>query len=92
MNKKEDTLTQSQMLRTTDSADFIATQIPEICCLEKMKVFQYCNITDLPPLTGLGAVVFLAITPTRVQACHQPWQRRNHYAMYVLGAETGPQR
>lgn len=49
MNKNEDTLMQSQMLRTTDSADFIATQIPEICCLEKMRVFQYCNITDLPP-------------------------------------------
>ncbi len=45
-------------------------------------------------LTGLGAVVFLAITPTRerVHARHQPWHRRNHYAMYVLGAETGPQR
>ncbi len=48
--------------------------------------------TDLQVLTGLGAVVLLAITPTKVHTCHQPWQRRNHYSMYVLGAETGPQR
>jgi hypothetical protein len=53
MNKKEDTLTQSQMLRTTNHARFIEAQIPEIRGLEKMDVFQYKNIQDLPPRAKL---------------------------------------
>ncbi len=53
MNNKEDTLTQSQMLRSADSQDFIAAQIPEIRGLEKMQVFQYKNISELPPRAKL---------------------------------------
>jgi hypothetical protein len=48
MNNKDDTLTQSQMLRVPDSEKFIAAQIPEIRGLEKMAVFQYKGIRELP--------------------------------------------
>ncbi len=53
MNNKDDTLTQSQMLKTPDRDSFIAAQIPEIRGLEKLKVFQYHNIQDLPPKAKL---------------------------------------
>lgn len=48
LNNKDDTLTQSQMLKTTDSPDFIAAQAPEIRGLEKMNVFDYQTIETLP--------------------------------------------
>jgi hypothetical protein len=40
MNNQEDTLTQSQMLWTSDHNHFIVAPIPEIRGLEKMGVFQ----------------------------------------------------
>jgi hypothetical protein len=49
MNNKEDMLTQSQMLKTPDCDSFIVAQVPEIRGLEKLQVFQYQNIRDLPP-------------------------------------------
>jgi hypothetical protein len=52
MNNKEDTLTQSQMLKTSDHNHFIA-QIPEIRGLEKMELFQYKGIHELPPRAKL---------------------------------------
>jgi hypothetical protein len=53
MDNKEDTLTQSQMLKTTDNEAFIAAQIPEIRGLEKMNVFDYKDIQTLPPRARL---------------------------------------
>jgi hypothetical protein len=49
MDNKEDTLTQSQMLKTPDKTQFLEAQLPEIRGLEKMGVFQYQHISDLPP-------------------------------------------
>jgi hypothetical protein len=49
LNNKEDTLTQSQMLKTSDSSDFIKAQTSEIRGLEKMNVFDYKHIDTLPP-------------------------------------------
>jgi hypothetical protein len=40
MNNKEDTLTQSQMLKAPDSTAFIQAQIPELHGLEAMGVFN----------------------------------------------------
>jgi hypothetical protein len=48
MNNKEDTLTQSQMLKASDSSAFLKAQESEIRGLENMKVFQYEKISDLP--------------------------------------------
>jgi hypothetical protein len=45
---KEDTLTQSQMLRALDKDYFIKVQVPEIRGLENMKVFEYFPINQLP--------------------------------------------
>jgi hypothetical protein len=53
MDNKEDTLTQSQMLKTDDKDAFIAAQIPEIRGLEKMGVFDYKAIHNLPPRARL---------------------------------------
>ncbi len=58
MNNKEDTLTQSQMLKTPDRDSFIAAQIPEIRGLEKLQVFQYQNIRDLPPNAKLFSSIW----------------------------------
>jgi len=44
----EDTLSQSQMLKAPDRADFEKVQIPEIRGLEKLGVFQYHKIAALP--------------------------------------------
>jgi hypothetical protein len=41
------------MLCATDSNDLIAAQIPETLDLEKMQIFQYCDIKDLPPKAKL---------------------------------------
>jgi hypothetical protein len=48
LNNKEDTLTQSQMLKAPDLDKFIASQVPEIRGLEKMDVFEYKPISTLP--------------------------------------------
>ena len=53
MNNKEDTLTQSQMLKAPDSAVFVRVQASEIRGLESMKVFQYEKMSDLPPRARL---------------------------------------
>lgn len=53
MDNKEDTLTQGQMLHAADSSAFIQAQTPEIRGLEKMNVFQYCSISELPPRAKL---------------------------------------
>jgi hypothetical protein len=53
MNNQEDTLTQSQMLQTSDHNHFIAAQIPEIRVLEEMGVFQYKKLHELPPQAKL---------------------------------------
>jgi hypothetical protein len=53
VDNKEDTLTQGQMLRAHDRADFIKAQVPELRGLEKMQVFQYCSMTELPPRAKL---------------------------------------
>jgi hypothetical protein len=53
MDNKEDTLTQSQMLKTDDKGAFIAAQLPEIRGLEKMNVFEYKDIHTLPPRARL---------------------------------------
>jgi hypothetical protein len=53
LNNKEDTLTQSQMLKTTDANLFIKAQTPEIRGLEKMGVFKYSPIHTLPPRARL---------------------------------------
>jgi hypothetical protein len=53
MNNKEDTLTQSQMLKAMDNPKFIAAQLPEIRGLEKMNVFEYKPINTLPPKARL---------------------------------------
>jgi hypothetical protein len=53
LNNKEDTLTQSQMLKTPDYNDFIKSQIPEIRGLEKLNVFEYNHISTLPPTAKL---------------------------------------
>jgi transposase InsO family protein len=53
LNNKEDTLTQSQMLRTQDMEKFISSQIPEIRGLEAMGVFAYKTIETLPPRARL---------------------------------------
>ena len=44
----EDTLSQSQMLKAPDRAEFEKVQIPEIRGLEKLGVFQYHKIASLP--------------------------------------------
>lgn len=49
MNDKEDTLTHSQMLHTSDSADFIQAQLLEVCGLENMDLFTYKQMTELSP-------------------------------------------
>jgi len=48
MDNKEDTLTQSQMLKAPDSAAFIRAQTSEIRGLQDIKVFQYCPAHSLP--------------------------------------------
>lgn len=53
LDNKEDTLTQSQMLKATDSQQFITVQLPEIRVLEKMDVFKYLPIDCLPPRARL---------------------------------------
>jgi hypothetical protein len=53
MNNKDDTLTQSQMLKATDSSNFINAQVPEIRGLEKMNVFDYKSIDTLPATARL---------------------------------------
>jgi hypothetical protein len=53
MDNKDDTLTQSQMLRTTDKTSFLAAQTPEIRGLEHMDVFSYKPMSDLTPYAKL---------------------------------------
>ncbi len=53
LDNKNDTLTQSHMLKAHDSAQFIACQIPEIRGLENIKKFQYRHISELPPRARL---------------------------------------
>jgi hypothetical protein len=53
MDNKEDTLMQSQILKTPDKTQFLEAQLPEIRGLEKMGVFQYQHISDLPPTAKL---------------------------------------
>jgi hypothetical protein len=53
MNNKDDTLTQSQMLCTSDSEHFVNAQINEIRGLEKLNVFKCKPIHDLPPKAKL---------------------------------------
>jgi hypothetical protein len=48
VDTREDTLTQSQMLRALDKDDFIKVQQPEIRGLENMNVFKYLPINTLP--------------------------------------------
>jgi hypothetical protein len=52
-DNKADTLTQGQMLKTADAADFILSQCSEIAGLEKMGVFSYHHISHLPPRAKL---------------------------------------
>jgi hypothetical protein len=52
-DSKEDTLTQSQMFRAHDMSDFIKAQIPEIRGLERMDIFAYKPIHELPPKARL---------------------------------------
>jgi hypothetical protein len=47
MNNKEDTQTQSQMLKAPDAANFVQAQIPDLCGLENMGFFQYSPATTL---------------------------------------------
>lgn len=53
MQSTEDVLSQSQMLKATDRAEFEKVQIPEIRGLEKLGVFQYHNIRSLPKTAQL---------------------------------------
>jgi len=53
LNKKEDTLTQSQMFQAPDYHEFLKVQAMEICGLEAMEVFHYHPMTDLPPKARL---------------------------------------
>jgi hypothetical protein len=59
LNNKEDTLTQSQMLKASDSSDFINAQISEIRGLERMKVFDYKHIETLPPHARLLSSIWI---------------------------------
>jgi len=52
-NNKEDTLTQSQMLKASDQTEFLHAQIPEIRGLESMNVFHYVSMSQLPPRARL---------------------------------------
>jgi hypothetical protein len=52
-DNKEDTLTQSQMFKAHDAAEFIASQASEIRGLEKMGVFTHHYISSLPPRARL---------------------------------------
>ena len=47
MQSTEDVLSQSQMLKATDRADFEKVQVPEIRGLEKLGVFKYHKISSL---------------------------------------------
>lgn len=53
MQSTEDVLSQSQMLKAPDRAEFEKVQIPEIRGLEKLGVFQYHNIRSLPKTAQL---------------------------------------
>jgi hypothetical protein len=53
VDNKADTLTQSQMLKATDSADFIAAQPKEIKGLLDMGVFEILPMSSKPPLARL---------------------------------------
>jgi len=53
LNNKEVTLTQSQMLKTPDYAQFVNVQASEIRGLEKMGVLKYHPIQNLPPHSRL---------------------------------------
>lgn len=53
MNNKDDTLTQSQMLKTPDKVKFISAQMPEIKGLEDMGVFHYKAMSELPATAKL---------------------------------------
>jgi hypothetical protein len=48
-SNKEDVLTQSQMLKAADSAQFIASQQSEIDGLTKFDVMDIDHISSLPP-------------------------------------------
>jgi hypothetical protein len=48
LNNKEDTLTQSQMLKASDAASFIKAQQSKIQGLQHMDVFEYHSIHNLP--------------------------------------------
>ena len=49
VDSRADTLTQSQMLKADDSAEFIKSQVPEIGGVEKLRVFKYCQMSQLLP-------------------------------------------
>jgi len=53
VNNKDDTPTQSQMLRADDNAEFIASQPAEINGLLKMGVFKTKHISEKPPQARL---------------------------------------
>jgi hypothetical protein len=46
------------MLRALDSTEFLKVQPPEIQGLEKMNVFQYCPISELPPKARLLSAIW----------------------------------
>jgi hypothetical protein len=48
LNNKEDTLTQSQILKAQDAPSFIEAQQQEIKGLEAMNIFDYQPIQSLP--------------------------------------------
>jgi hypothetical protein len=52
-NNKEDILTQSQMFKATDAAEFIKCQKDEIDGLTKFNVMEIHKIADLPPRAKL---------------------------------------
>ena len=53
MNNNADTLSQSQMLKANDCADFLKSQVSEIMGLEEAQVFKYIRMSEIPPHTQL---------------------------------------
>jgi hypothetical protein len=53
MNNNTNTLTQSQMLKANDCADFLKSQVSKLSGLEEAQVFEYLPMSELPPHTCL---------------------------------------
>jgi len=53
MDNKADTLTQSQMLKDPDRAQFVASQVSEVNGLHKMEVFEVLHMLTKPPTAKL---------------------------------------